>query len=88
MTAAELMFVACALYVVHRWATNSTAITAKIVAEAAFAILVVAMLDHGETESIARGFAWLFVIVAAFTTLPALNTVLGTKTSGTGVTTA
>jgi hypothetical protein len=70
--ASTIMLIAVLLYVVHRWATNQHAVDGKTVVESAFAILVIAMLDQGKTEEIARGFAWLFLIAAAYTAIPVI----------------
>lgn len=67
------MAVAVILYVVHRWATNQPAVTLPIVLSGLFAIFVIAMLDQGRTEPVARGFAWLFLAVAAYNALPAFT---------------
>lgn len=74
MRASTVMALAVGLYVVHRWATpGKTALDGKTVVEGVFAVLVVAMLDQGRTEGIAKGFAWLFFLVAAYTAAPALE---------------
>jgi hypothetical protein len=70
MRASTVMLVAVLLYVVHRWAANKKAVDPKTVVEAAFALLVIALLDQGETEPVARGFAWLFLLSAAYVTIP------------------
>jgi hypothetical protein len=77
--ASTIMLVAVLLYLVHRWATNQKTADPKVVVEAAFAILVIALLDQGETEPVAKGFAWLFLAGAAYVALPALNTVTQAK---------
>jgi hypothetical protein len=74
------MFLAVLLYIVHRWATNKPAVTLPIVMSGLFVIFVIAMLDGGRTEPVARGFAWLFFIVAAYNAVPALT---GAAKSGT-----
>lgn len=73
MRASTIMMLAVMLYVVHRWATNQKAVDGKTVVEGIFAILVIAMLDQGRTEEIARGFAWLFLVTAAYTAIPAIG---------------
>ncbi len=73
MRASTIMLVAVLLYMVHRWAANKTAVDAKTVVEAAFAILVIALLDQGETEQVAKGFAWLFLVAAAYTAIPVIG---------------
>ena len=60
------MGVAVLLYIITRWAHNKPAITVQSVVGGLFAIFVIAMLDQGRTEEIAKGFAWLFLIVAAY----------------------
>ena len=79
MRASTIMLVAVLLYVVHRWATNKKAVDPKTVVEAAFAILVIALLDQGETEPVARGFAWLFLAAAAYVTVPTIAKAGGVK---------
>lgn len=80
MRASVVMFLAVLLYIVHRWATNRPAVTLPIVMSGIFVIFVIAMLDGGRTEPVARGFAWLFFIVAAYNAVPALT---GAAKSGT-----
>jgi hypothetical protein len=60
MSASTVMMVAVLLAVVGRWAHNQPVGTAKTVVEAVFAIVVIALLDQGRTEDVAKGFAWLF----------------------------
>ena len=78
MRATTIMSVAVLLYLVHRWASNKKAVTPQIAVEAAFAILVIALLDQGETEPVAKGFAWLFLVVAAYTAIPTITAATGT----------
>ena len=73
MRASTIMLVAALLYLVHRWAANQKAIDPKTAVEVAFAVLVLALLDQGETEPVARGFAWLFLAGAAYTALPTIG---------------
>lgn len=80
MRATVVMFLAVLLYIVHRWATNQPAVTLPIVMSGIFVIFVIAMLDGGRTAPVARGFAWLFFIVAAYNAIPALT---GAAKSGT-----
>jgi len=76
--ASTLMLVAVLLYLVHRWATNQKTVTPQIAVQAAFAILVIALLDQGSTEPVAKGFAWLFLFVAAYTAIPSIAKASGT----------
>ena len=73
MRASVVMFLAVLLYIIHRWATNKPAVTLPIVMSGIFVIFVIALLDQGRTEPVARGFAWLFFIVAAYNAVPALT---------------
>lgn len=74
MRAATIMALAVGVYIVHRWATpGKTAIDGKTVVEGAFAILVIAALDQGQTEPVAKGFATLFLAVALLTAIPVLS---------------
>jgi len=66
------MAMAIVLYVIARWTRNEPAVTLPAVLSGAFAIFVIALLDHGRTEEVAKGFAWLFFIVAAYAALPGL----------------
>jgi hypothetical protein len=68
------MLMAVVIYMAHRWATpGKTAIDGKTLVEGIFVIVVIAMLDQGKTEGVAKGFAWLFLTVAALTALPTLG---------------
>ena len=67
------MLIAVLLFVLHRWAVNQPAVTLPIVLSGIFAIFVIAVLDGGKTEPVARGFAWLFLIAAAYKAIPAFS---------------
>ena len=84
MRASTIMLAAALLYLVHRWASNQKAVDPKIVVEAAFAVLVIALLDQGETEPVAKGFAWLFLAGAAYAALPTIGKVTKTTTTKKG----
>lgn len=73
MRASSIMLVAVVLYAVHRWATDKNVIDPKTLVESLFAILVIAFLDQGKTEPIAKGFAWLFLAVAFYTAAPTIT---------------
>ena len=75
MTATMVMAMAILLYVIARWAHNKPAVTLGGVMSGLIAIFVIALLDQGRTEQVARGFAWLFFIVAAYNAIPPLTTV-------------
>jgi len=61
MDASTVMIVAIMAAVIGRWSHNQPTASVKTVVEAVFAVLVVALLDHGPVEPIAKGFAWLFL---------------------------
>ena len=67
-----VMALAILLYIIARWARNEPAVTLTGVVSGLFAVFIIALLDQGRTEQIARGFAWLFVIVAAYNAIPPL----------------
>jgi hypothetical protein len=73
-----LMLLAVVLYIIARWAHGQPAATLPILLSGAFAIAVIALLDHGRPAVVARGLAWLFVIGAAYQAIPAFT---GTLTS-------
>ena len=73
MRASVVMFLAVLLYIIHRWATDKPAVTLPIVLSGLFVIFVIALLDQGRTEPVAKGFAWLFFLVAAYNAIPALT---------------
>lgn len=54
------MILALALLIIGHWANNKPTVSAKMVVEFTFALLVIAFLDQGRASEIARGFAWLF----------------------------
>jgi len=76
MRASVIMAIAAGMYVMTRWERDEPAITLDGVMGALFVILVIAMLDQGKTEPIARGFAWIFFITAAYNALPAFTNAL------------
>jgi hypothetical protein len=48
--------------IVGRWAHNRPAVpSAGGVVKILFAVVVIAALDQGNTQDVARGFAWLFL---------------------------
>lgn len=82
-----VMAIAVLLFIIHRWATNKPAVTLGVVISGLFAIAVIALLDQGRTEEIAKGFAWLFLAGAAYNAIPDLanasNKYATAKTTGT-----
>jgi hypothetical protein len=72
MRASVIMAVAVFLYIIARWTRNQPAVTLASVLSGIFAIVVIALLDQGRTEEIAKGFAWLFLVVAAYAALPGI----------------
>jgi hypothetical protein len=65
MRASYVVAAALALLVVGRWAHGKPALNVQTVAGAVFVIIVVALLDNGSTEEIAKGIAWILLAVAA-----------------------
>lgn len=58
------MLVASGIYVLGRWSHNEPAITLGAVAGIVFLIVTLGLLDHGTTEPVAKGFAWIILAVA------------------------
>lgn len=77
MRASVVMAIAVILYIIARWTRNEPAITLPAVLGGAFAVFVIALLDQGRTEEIAKGFAWLFLIVAGYAASPGFFKALG-----------
>lgn len=62
MTATTVMAIAIVGGLVGRWSHNQKAIpSAGGLVQIVFAVIVIAALDQGSTQDIARGFAWLFL---------------------------
>lgn len=62
MNATTVMAIAIVGGVVGRWAHNKDTIpSAGGVLQVVFAVVVIAALDQGRTQPVARGFAWLFL---------------------------
>lgn len=73
MRASYVMILAVLLFILHRWATNQPAVTLPILLSGLFAIVVIGLLDNGRSAPVARGFAWLFLVVAAYKAIPAFT---------------
>jgi hypothetical protein len=67
-----VMALAILLYIITRWSRNEPAVTLTGVISGLFAVFIIALLDQGRTEQVARGFAWLFFIAAAYNAIPPL----------------
>ena len=61
MRATTIMLLAIGALVLAHWAHGKPTVSPKMVVELAFALIVIAALDQGDTEPVARGFAWLFL---------------------------
>jgi hypothetical protein len=61
MKATMVFLIAWGALVLGHWANNKPTINQKQVIEMAFALIVIAIMDQGETEPVAKGFAWLFL---------------------------
>lgn len=62
MGATTVMAIAIVGGLVGRWSHNQKAIpSAGGLVQITFAVIVIAALDAGNTQDIARGFAWLFL---------------------------
>jgi hypothetical protein len=65
MRASYVAALALALLVIGRWAHGKPAFSVQTVAGGVFVVIVIALLDNGSTEEIAKGIAWILVAVAA-----------------------
>lgn len=84
MSATVVFAIAWGALILTHWANNKPTINAKQVIEMAFALVVIALLDQGETADIAKGFSWLFlaaVLLRPDSILSALAKRTGTGTS-------
>lgn len=62
MSATTIMSIALVSGLVGRWAHNKPTVPSAIgIVEIAFAVVVIAAMDQGQTQQVARGFAWLFL---------------------------
>ena len=87
MRATYLVAVAFALLVIGRWAHDKPALNIQTVAGGAFVIVVIALLDGGATEEIARGLAWLILAVVILSDSSPLTAIANLATKATGKTT-
>ena len=76
MRASAVMALAVGMYILARWEKNEPAVTLDGVLGGVFAILVIALLDQGKTETVAKGLAWLFFTAAAYNAIPAFSNAL------------
>jgi hypothetical protein len=76
MRATTIMLAGVGVLVLTHWANDEPTVSTKMIIEVAFALLVIALLDQGQTEPIATGFAWLF-LVAVLLSNKSILTVLG-----------
>lgn len=86
MNATTIMLAGIGLGVVGRWAHNEKAVPdAEQTVSVIFALLLIAALDQGRTQGIARGFALLFlaaVLLSNNSPLTGLSKIGQNKTSG------
>jgi len=62
VNATTVMAVAIVGGIVGRWAHNRPTVpSAASIVKIMFAVVVIAALDQGNTQDVARGFAWLFL---------------------------
>ena len=62
MSGTTVMAIAIVGGLVGRWSHNKKTVpSAGRIVQIAFAVIVIAALDQGSTQQVARGFAWLFL---------------------------
>ena len=84
MSATVVFAIAWGALILGHWANNEPATSTKQVLEMAFALIIIALLDQGETEPVAKGFAWLFlaaVLLSSKSILTGLAKVTGMGTA-------
>ena len=84
MSATLVLLLAWGALILTHWANNKPTINIKQVIEMTFALIVIALLDQGQTADIAKGFAWLFlaaVLLRPDSILTALAKRTGTGTA-------
>lgn len=79
MSATTVMLAAFGVVIIGRWAHNQPTVTPKSVVQGVFALIVIAALDSGDTQPIARGFAWLFLIAGLLGQNSPLNALQNVK---------
>jgi len=83
------MLFAVGAAVIGKWSHGQPTASVKTVVETIFAVLVVSFLDQGESEPVAKGFAWLFlaaVLLSNNSPITGLTKVTsGTTTASTAV---
>jgi hypothetical protein len=62
--ASHIILIAALVYTLGRWAHGKPAVTIQSVVSVFFLFIVIGMLDAGETEPVAKGFAWIVLAVA------------------------
>lgn len=75
MRAAYVVALAILLLVIGRWAHNMPAFNVQTVVAAVFVTLVIAALDHGATEEIAKGMAWVLLAVVVLNPLSPITAI-------------
>ena len=77
------MLIAFGLLIIAHWANSESTVTAKLVVEMVFAILLVAFLDQGSTEPIAKGLAWIFLVAVLLSKNSPLTALAKVTSTGT-----
>ena len=84
MSATTVFLVAWGALILGHWANNEPTINTKQIIEMGFALLIIAALDQGETEDIAKGFAWLFLAAVLLSNKSVLQALAKRTGTGTG----
>jgi hypothetical protein len=74
------MALAILLFVISRWSrSQNNSLTLGVVASGVFVMFIIALLDQGRTAEVAKGFAWLFFVAAAYNALPPVSKIVTTS---------
>ena len=88
MRASYITALAVLLLVAGRWAHDKPALNVQTVVGGVFVIMVIAALDGGATEEIAKGMAWLILAAVALSADSPLTAIAAAATAkATGKTT-
>jgi hypothetical protein len=84
MRATTVMLLAIGALILAHWANNKKTVNPKMVIELTFALIVIAALDQGKTEPVAKGFSWLFLVAVLLSNESILTSLAKSTGQGAG----